>query len=281
MPHKDGFRPILSIVIPVFNQTDITVRCIKSIRANTKIPYELLWVDNGSNAENVQVIKYHVTRPRMHTKLIRFKNNVGFVKATNAGIKEAEGKYIILLNNDTIVTWEWEKRLLKPLIENKKIGAVGPTTQSIIAWQEADHLNRRWKLKVPIYAHDEDFNKYAKKLYNMYKDQYIDIGKLPLAFFCTAFRKETFEKVGYLNDAYGYGLGEDDEYCMMLRHNGYKNLISLGTFVYHHHRTTFNSLSLCTDSIRRKNVKILKKTQKRLARENSKKELAKALKKPS
>ena len=116
--HKDGYIPKLSIIIPVYNQSQKTIRCFASIRASTKMPYEIIWIDNGSSADHFGLIKRQAVKPRVHTKLIKFKNNIGFVKATNIGIKEVEksSEYIIFLNNDTEVTPNWEKYLIQPLI---------------------------------------------------------------------------------------------------------------------------------------------------------------------
>jgi GT2 family glycosyltransferase len=193
---------------------------------------------------------------------VRNQTNLGFVKAVNQGLAEAVGEYIILLNNDTEVTMNWDKKLIKPFTTDSKIGAVGPVTQSRIAWQEAINLNNRWKLELPVYQKDDVH--YAEELEKKFKDKYIDIGNLPLSFFCAAFRKQTFQDLGGLCEEFSIGLGDDDEYSMRLRAHGYRLLLSLGTFVFHHHRTTFKSLNLGVDSLRRYNIKILKRKEKEL-----------------
>jgi len=187
---------------------------------------------------------------------------MGFVKATNQGIKEAVGEYIIMLNNDTEVYWKWATKLIKPLMHNPEIGAVGPVTQSKISWQEAGNLNMRFGTALPRYVPNQAA--YAQMLAK-YDGEYLDIKKNNLAFFCTAFRRKVFDEVGLLNEQFNIGLGEDDEFCMRLRHHGYKQLLSLGTFVFHHHRTTFSDLRLGVDSLRRHNLKILRRTEKELA----------------
>jgi O-antigen biosynthesis protein len=262
--HSDGYKPIISIIIPVHNQSQKTIRCFASIRASTKTPYEIVWVDNGSHAEHFGPIKRQAVKPRVHTKLVKFKQNVGFVKATNAGIKEVEesSKYIILLNNDTEVTPGWEQRLIYPLEQDPKIGAVGPVTQSKISWQEAKNLNLRWKYDVPIYHRRRGgtytIQEYGKTLGKLFGNKYVEIGKIPLSFFCAAFRKEIFDEVGLLDEEFGVGLGDDDEYCFRMRAYGYKLALSLGAFVYHWHRTTFNKLGLPVDKLQRKHTALLR-----------------------
>jgi len=271
--HRDGYKPIVSIVIPVCNEAAKTVSCFASIRANTKIPHEIIWVDNGSNSDSFGLIKRQATKPNVHTKLIKLKKNAGFVKATNIGIQEAEksSKYIILLNNDTEVSQNWVKKLITPLQKDSKIGAVGPVTQSRISWQEADHLNRRWDLQIPRFPKRKDTKtdiyNYSNSLSELFKNKYVDVGKLPLSFFCTAFRKETFDQVGLLDEDFGVGLGDDDEYCYRLRAHGYNLVLSLETFVFHHHRTTFKSLKLPVDTIRRKNIRTLRDKKKSIMKE--------------
>jgi len=262
MPHKDGFVPELSIVIPTVNQATLTVRCFASIRKWTKTPYEIVWVDNGSRQEEHNIILKQARCPRVHTKLVRFKHNTGFVRGTNAGIKEAEGKYVVLLNNDTEVTVNWDKKLIYPLAKDPKVGCVGPITQSKIAWQEACSLNARWQLGLPTYRANP--GEYARDLDRNFGKRYIDTKKLPLSFFCAAFRRETFDRYGVLCEDFGYGLGDDDEYCHRLRSAGLQLVLSLGTFVMHHHRTTFSALGLNVDGIRRHNIGVLRdKTRKK------------------
>jgi len=266
--HKDGFQPDVSIIVPVHNQAAKTVRCFASIRANTLTPYELIWVDNGSNAENFGPVKRQAVKPRVHTKLVKFTENKGFIRATNAGIKEVDkqSKYVILLNNDTEVTRRWAAKLIQPLKDDPTVGAVGPVTQSGIAWQQSRYLNMRWKLKIPAFPkrgnHEKTIYSYAHTLDKMYKSKYIDVGGAPLSFFCVAMRREIFKELGVLDADFGIGLGDDDEYCFRLRTNGYKLLLSLGTFVYHWHRTTFKQLKLPVSAMQRRNSALLKRKKK-------------------
>lgn len=270
----EAFSPKLSIVIPVWNEADKTVRCLHSIHTHTRIPYEVIWVDNGSDARNRRIIQKQATVPELHTRLVQFDHNVGFVKATNAGIKAASqpSAYIMLLNNDTEVSPGWDTKLTAPLSDTD-VGAVGPITQSRIGWQEPNNLNKRWNLGLPTYTGNEkvpyqnEIVAYTHTLEETKKNQYVESHGIPLAFFCVCMRKATIEDVGLLDEDFGYGLGDDDEYCYRLRAHGYKLLVSLSTFVYHHHRTTFKALNLPVDEIRRTNVQILSKKKHKIAEE--------------
>lgn len=265
--------PIVSIIIVTHNLSDKTISCIKSIRANCPLPNEILWVENGSAPEEYSQMRYYFTRPRMRTKLIRFKDNQGFIKGVNAAIPELHKrtKYVVLLNNDTTVGNKTFTKLIKPLARDKKIGATGPITQSKISWACAPHLNRRWPdLKLPVFK-GEDVNAYTKKLEKKYSGKCMDVGKIPLAFFCTAFRKEVFVDVLQgLETDFGIGVAEDDYACHKLRFLGYKLCLVLDAFVFHHHRSSFKFLNIPIDSVRRCNIRTLRRKVKELERSKKK-----------
>lgn len=92
----------LTIIIPSFNTKELLSRCLDSIYqslSSSKIKYEIIVVDNGSIDGTIQLLnkKY----PRV-IKILN-KNNLGYGKANNIGIKKAKGKYILLLNSDILV----------------------------------------------------------------------------------------------------------------------------------------------------------------------------------
>lgn len=268
---SDLADPEVSIILVSFNQSEKTVNCLKSIRANDPMAKEIIWVDNGSNADEFTIIRRAATRPRMRTKLIRFNRNTGFVHAVNSALKEIDkrSKYVLLLNNDCEIGWNTCGKLIAPLIADKKVGASGPITQSRISWQEPSNLNRRWKtLGMPLYSNN--LEKYTSSLEKKFSGQVIDVGNLNLAFFCTAFRKEVFvDELQGLEAEFNIGLGEDDFACHKLRYLGYKLVLALDAFVFHHHRTTFNANHLCVDSIRRANMVVLRRKVKELKKEKN------------
>lgn len=253
-------HPLISIVVPVYNQSGVTVQCFNSIRRNTQLPFELIWVDNGSSKEDFTVISRQATIRGTNCVVLKNKENLGFIKATNQGIAHATGKFVILLNNDTEVSPNWDKQLIQPLERNDEIGVVGPLTHSRLAWQTAEYINDRWGLTIPEYKLVGK-KQYPEKLEKRFASKYLDVtgNDLTVAFFCAAIPKVVFDKLGVLCEEFSIGLGDDDEYCARLRAYGYKLLISLSTFVYHYHRTTFSSIKIGEDSLRKYNTKILKR----------------------
>jgi len=256
-------NPVVSIVVPVVNQPDMTIRCFNAIRMSTQLPFELIWVDNGSTKESRELIYRQVDTFSENCVVIKNSTNEGFIKATNQGIDAARGDYVILLNNDTEVFHGWDRQLTKPLYLYDDVGAVGPLTQSTISWQNYLYLNSNLGLSLPRFNESIRRN-YWKKLDDKFRNKYIDVTGMPLAFFCAAIRKSLFDKIGTLCDEMSIGMGDDDEFCMRMRAYGYSQWLSLNTFVYHAHRTTFKDLNIGVESLHAHNMRILKRKEKEL-----------------
>jgi GT2 family glycosyltransferase len=114
----------LSIIIVNFRTFDLTVDCIKSIKENvTGISYELILVDNAPVEDSEQ--KFKALFPGI--SYLVTNENVGFSRANNLGISIAAGKYILLLNSDTLVLDDCIQRCFGFLEapENAKVGLLG------------------------------------------------------------------------------------------------------------------------------------------------------------
>jgi hypothetical protein len=115
----------VSIIIVNYNTRELTLNCLSSIKKQTKnIEYEIIVVDNNSKDGSQEAIS------KRYPDVVLIKNNInnGFGKANNQGIKIAKGKYIFLLNSDTIllnnaikIFYDW----MEKNNEKNQIGAIG------------------------------------------------------------------------------------------------------------------------------------------------------------
>ncbi|MFH1684379.1 MAG: glycosyltransferase family 2 protein [Candidatus Margulisiibacteriota bacterium] len=113
----------LSIIIVSWNVKDLLRECLSSIFANKEdINIEVFVADNASKDDSCEMVKKEFPQ----VKLIQNKNNLGFPRANNRAIREATGKYIFVLNPDTIVEPHSLKIMLQFMEENQKCGALGP-----------------------------------------------------------------------------------------------------------------------------------------------------------
>lgn len=119
IPHYEN--PLVSIIMPAYNQFDYTYECVKSIILFTPgIPYEIILADDCSTDKTKKIENY--IEGLVH---IRNKQNLRFLKNCNNAAKEAKGNYILFLNNDTRVTEEWLSSLVNLIESDDNIGMVG------------------------------------------------------------------------------------------------------------------------------------------------------------
>ena len=114
-------QPKVSIIIPVYNQWEYTYNCLKSIKENTQdITYEVIIADDVSQDETKNISQYI-----KNINVVRNERNLGFLLNCNNAAKQARGKYIHFLNNDTQVQKEWLSSLVKLIESDEQIGMVG------------------------------------------------------------------------------------------------------------------------------------------------------------
>ncbi len=113
--------PLVSIIIPVYNQLDFTRRCLKSIQDNpSKGSAEIIVLDDASEDETPTVL------PRIpNIRYIRNETNLGFLRTCNRAASEAKGEYLIFLNNDTEVQKDWLDQMLAVFDRFENVGLVG------------------------------------------------------------------------------------------------------------------------------------------------------------
>jgi GT2 family glycosyltransferase len=95
--------PLISVVVPSYNGARYLEACLQSLVGQTCDSVEIVVVDNASKDDTAQV----VARIAPAAALLRMPRNLGFAGAANAGIREARGKWIALLNNDTEADVDW------------------------------------------------------------------------------------------------------------------------------------------------------------------------------
>jgi O-antigen biosynthesis protein len=122
---KEWYRtdaPEVSIIILNFNKSHLTVDCLKSIWSHTiNFTYEIIVVDNGSNPSDF----HKLAKFPGNFKLIRLEANRFFGEGNNIGFEHSQGKYVVFMNNDIVVTENWLPPLMEVLVHYPDAGCVG------------------------------------------------------------------------------------------------------------------------------------------------------------
>ncbi|MEK6282013.1 MAG: glycosyltransferase [Acidobacteriota bacterium] len=218
-----------SIVIVTYNNLELNKLCLESVLGNTHyLNYEVIVVDNASTDGTRAYLRYMAAQ-HPQIQVILNQNNEGFARANNQGIGRSTGDYLVLLNNDTIVPSGWLSRLLRHL-ENPSIGMVGPVT---------NFVGNEAKIAVP-YQDWTDMERFAQE------HMWANDGKVAeiymLAMFCVAFRRETYELIGPLDEQFGIGMFEDDDYSLRMKKANLRLICAADVFVHHFGQAAFKKL---------------------------------------
>ncbi len=229
--------PLCDIVIPIWNQPERTGRCLESILAETTEPVRLILIDNGSEAPTRELLdRFQVTRrcaeapggvisanaSRYPVQIIRNKENLGFIRGVNQGIRASNAPWICLLNNDTIVSPGWLTELLRVGQGNPSIGLINPTSNSL--------------------GYNAGSNSPAE-VARLLKSESGRWTELTTALgFCLFSRRALYDQVGLLDESFGMGYFDDDDLSRRVRKAGLLCVRACAAYVYHEEQVSFKEL---------------------------------------
>ncbi len=213
--------PLCSLIIPVFNKVEFTQQCVEKLREGTPASlYEAIFIDNASTDATPAFLSNLTGR----VKVITNSENRGFVDACNQGAAEAEGRYLVFLNNDTAPLPGWLEALVAVLEGDPTVGAAG--AQLVYPdgrLQEAGGLIFRdgsgWNFGRFGDPLDPAFNTPAEV-------DYCSGAALMV-------RRDLFERLGGFDRRYAPAYYEDTDLCFGLRSLGYKVMYCPTSTVIH------------------------------------------------
>lgn len=221
-----------SVVVLCYNSLKETTQpCLESIIKNTPNgSYELIVVDNAS-ADGTATYLQNFVAKHAGVRIQLNNTNKGYAGGNNDGINLAQGKYIVLLNNDTLVPSGWLDRLLRLLDDYPDIGLVGPVTNS------AGNEQRIELCGLNESNYEEISNGYISRQEGVW------FTTEKLGFFCVAMRRTLIDEIGLLDEAFGIGMFEDDDYCIRAKQAGFALAVVEDCFVYHKGSVSFKKLT--------------------------------------
>lgn len=223
--------PRVSVIVLTYNQIEFTRRCLHSLERFTNYPnWELILIDNASTDGTPGFLReYAATRP--HVRLTLNEKNLGFAAGNNLGARQANGEFLVFLNNDTYVTAGWIADLLVHFEEEEKLGLLNPVTNNIGNEAKIDLA----------YETMSQMTTAARNYTKLHTRERLALSGA--AFFCVMLRTQVWQDVGELDENYGVGFFEDDDYSMRAKKKGYLLACAEDVFIHHHLSASFNKMS--------------------------------------
>ncbi len=210
----------VSIIILNYNGCNHTVKCLESLDKVTYKNKEIILFNNGSTDDTSKIVKAKFPSVR----LIEQKDNIGFCRGNNEAYKYAKGRYILFLNNDTIVT----KKFLEPLVEKLEEDGQNGVVQPKIIFPKTNKLQSGCAFFTNTgflyyYGYDKNPN---DPLYNFPSKMYSASGS------CMLVKREVIEKVDLFDEDF-FSYFEETDFCHRALLAGYEIWYEPRSEIYH------------------------------------------------
>lgn len=220
------------ILIPVYNAPEWVKLCVYSLMINTPKEYinKVYLLDDCSDDFTKNLMNNISKKYPNYVSVISNKNNLGFVKNCNKGLKlsmeDSNSECVLLLNSDCLVSKNTIGKLMQHINENNKIGLICPISSN------AANLTLD-------YFDGYDFIQMDQLLEKNFKGKNFDactvVGN------CLMITKECIAKTGYLDEIFGMGYGEETDYHFRALKNGFQAKVAIDTYVFHKAEASFGN----------------------------------------
>jgi cellulose synthase/poly-beta-1,6-N-acetylglucosamine synthase-like glycosyltransferase len=202
-----------SIIVPVYNNRNTILTCLKSIQKNglKKDNYEIIVVDDGSEDDPGELVK------SFNVNFLKQKHK-GPAAARNLGAWNSKGEIIVFIDADCIAEKNWLKEMLEPFADPSVKGVQGAyktIQKEIVARFAQCEIEERYRI--------------------MKKNHFIDF----IGTYSAAYRNEIFIKMGGFDESFPIASGEDADFSYRLSRNNYKLVFNPDAIVYHNHPDKF------------------------------------------
>jgi O-antigen biosynthesis protein len=234
-----------SILIPCCGQLEYTKLSLPSLLRHTRQRYELIFVDIGSLDGTSEYLAGFAAAAQVRVEVVRTPTDLGIAQAVQDAIKLARGEYIVLLNNDTIVTDSWLDQLAGLAKLSPAVGLVGPMSNYAAPPQLVDQVPYRIGPKKN--GNGTDGNEYlvdtstldafARQWRDEHKGKWVEADRL--GGFCLLIKREVLKRIGHLREASDLALFDSDLLSTKARQAGFTLACCKDLFIHHFGTRTF------------------------------------------
>ena len=217
---------IVSIIIPSKNNWGLLSQCVKSIKKNTNVPYEIIIVDNGSDEEVKKEIENYANSENI--KYIYNKMDFNFASMCNMGASESTGNYLLFLNDDIeILDGEWLSRMLGHAAQTH-VGAVGAK----LIYPQKNCIQHIGVSNIDI-GPVHSFYQFDDSQILYFLRNRVEYDWLAVTGACLLIKKEKYQEVDGFDESFPVAYNDVD-LCFKLHEAGYFNVVRNDVQLIHH-----------------------------------------------
>lgn len=221
----------ITVVVPIYGDWSSLKTCIRSLIKH--LPQEhtvILLNDCGPDVESIEKSIKIAIKGRDNFIYARNPKNLGFVQTCNRAVMEIDktGNDILLLNSDTKVTKKFYKYMQEVLYSENNIGAVTSRSNNATVWS------------VPMNGRLANHRTMSYIFYRLIRARLPDMYVTPTIHgFCVLIRRSVIKKYGLFDEIYGKGYGEENDFAMRIRANGWMTAVANKSYVFHYESRSF------------------------------------------
>ena len=240
-------QPLVSVVIVNFNGGPLLGEAVRSVLSSA-VPLEVYVVDNGSTDASLSSLR-HFAAADGRTQIIENQTNLGFARAANVALEQAQSEYILLLNPDAVIQADTLARMIETFAAYPDAGMAGCLLRNPDGTEQAGcrrSVPTPWRTVVRVFHLDKLFPNHPRFRNFVLTQQPLPEAPVFLEAISGAFmlvRRKALEDVGHLDDKYFLHC-EDLDWCMRFRQAGWKILFVPNVEVVHYQGTCSKDRSL-------------------------------------
>ncbi len=267
-----------SIIVPCWNQRRFTELCVQALFRHTRPAWELIAVDNGSTDDSAAYLAGVRDASSVPVTILSNPQNVGFPRAINQGLQVARGEYLVLLNNDAVVTDGWLDQLIAltaARVHQSSDGAEADSQPALAPLHKEGTLSRIGDLRFgrgtglvgPMsndaappqlvegvsYRDLDEMQAFAQRWRDEHRGKWFTVAKL--SGFCMLMTRAVYEAIGGLDERFGLGLFDDDDLAERARRAGFMLAVAHDLLIHHFGSRTFAGNELDASALLEENAR--------------------------
>jgi GT2 family glycosyltransferase len=239
---------LVSILIPCCGMLEYTKLCVPSVMRHSRIPFEVIFLDIGSLDGTAEYLAGVAAAPQVRVEVVRTPTDLGIAEVVQEALDQARGEYLVLLNNDTVVTPYWLDQMIALAKMSPTVGLVGPMSNYAAPPQLVETVPYRigpkkgvrsqtGKERSEVLVDVSAVHAFAREFHQKNKGNWVAPERL--GGFCLLLKREVLLKIGPLDAAAGLGLFDTDLLSLKARQAGYTLACCCDLFIHHFGTRTF------------------------------------------